>query len=309
MAVKQKICETLHPMTKDGGLLFIFLATLLVTVSIYSSYVFRLSLWWPWHKALLIVVPYAFAWVVVAWIITDKSILRKPYPYIAIFVALFFEKIYWALFFNIFPVTYRTASGAIGDALAMGSRNSAFPTVEWLNLLQNANDLFIVVEFIVAIVLFVGLWYLARPKDFERLGSLKSRKTILIIIAAILMTVPLWIWRAIAEIGGPRLISELIMNASWIDWYSLLFYGLPIAIAMVFFAFVITNIKSRAKYGLYLLIFVVLLIPYVPIFGYMNWIISSSMITVFSYFFIFAVVYFLLFLSLLLLSKTKYIEQ
>jgi len=308
MTVKQKICDIFHPMIKDGGLLFIFLATLLVTISMFSTYVFRMSLW-PWHKALLLGVPSAFAWVVVAWIITDKSVLRKPYPYIIIFTVMFFEKIYWALFYNLFPVTYRTSSGSIGDALALGNGFSAIPSVEWFNLLVNANNLFIVVEFIVALVLFVTLWSLVRPKDFEKLSFLKNKRMILLIIGAILMTVPLWILRAIAEIGGRELIRDLFTNIDWIDWYNLLFYGIPIAIALVIFAFVITNIKSKVKNILYLGILLSVLIPYVPIFDYMVWFRSSSTVTVFSYYFVFAAMYFVMFLSLLLLSKTKYIEQ
>lgn len=308
MTVKQKIYDTFHPMIKDGGLLFIFLATLLVTISMFSTYVFRTSLW-PWHKALLLGVPYAFAWVVVAWIITDKSVFRKPYPYIVIFVVLFFEKIYWALFYNLFPMTYRTSSGSIGGALALGNTNYAIPSVEWLNLLENANNLFIVVEFIVVLALFVTLWSLVRPKDFEKLSFLKTKRMILLIISVILMTVPLWIWKAIAEIGGPELIRDLFRNIDWIDWYNLLFYGIPIAIALVIFAFVITNIKSKVKNILYLVILLSVLIPHVPIYDYMFWVRSSSTAAVFSYFFVFAAMYFVMFLSLLLLSKTKYIEQ
>ena len=308
MTVKQKICDTFHPMIKDGGLLFVFLATLLVTISVFSTYVFRMSLW-PWYKALLLGVPFAFAWVVVAWIITDKSVFRKPYPYVVIFVVLFFEKIYWALFYNLFPITYRTSSGSIGDGLALGNTNYAIPSAEWLNLLENANNLFIVVEFVVVLALFVTLWSLVRPKDFEKLSFLKNKRMILLIISAILMTIPLWIWRAISYIGGPELIRDLFRNIDWIGWYNLLFYGIPIAIALVIFAFVITNIKSKAKNILYLVILLSVLILYVPIYDYMFWVRSSSATTVFSYFFVFAAMYFVMFLSLLLLSKTKYIEQ
>jgi len=273
-----------------------------------STYVFRMHIW-PWHKALLLGIPYAFAWVVIAWIITDKSVLRKPYPYIVIFVVLFFEKIYWALFFNLFPMTYRTNYGSIGNTLALGNGISGIPSVEWFNLFENANNLFIVVEFIVGLVLFVTLWSLARPKDFEKLSFLKTKRMILLIVSAILMTIPLWIWRAISEIGGPELIMDLFRNIDWVDWYNLLFYGIPIAIAMVIFAFVITNIKSKAKNVLYLVILLSVLIPHIPIYDYMFWLRSSSTFTVFSYFFVFAVLYFVMFLSFLLLSKTKYIEQ
>lgn len=312
MVLKQKIQDTFHPMLKDGGLLFILLATLLVSISMYSTYVFRMQLW-PWYKTLLLAVPYAFAWVVIAWIITDKSIVRKPYPYVVVFIVLFFEKIYWSLFYNFYPVTYTNFSGEIQDAMAIGSTNIHMPSAEWLQTAENAEHLFIVVEFIVAIILFMTVWYLARPKDFTQIKTkidfLKTKRMILLIISAILMTVPLWIWKAIAEIGGPEFIRTLFSYTDMIDWYNFLFFGIPIGIAMLIFAFVITNIKSKVRNVLYVLVLISILVPYIPVYDYMFWVRSSSMITVFSYFFIFAAMYFLMFLSLLLLSKTKYIEQ
>ena len=265
-----------------------------------------LTQFWPWYKALLLGIPFAFAWVVVAWSITDKSVLRRPYPYIGIFLALFIEKIYWALFYTLYPISYRDSFGAIEDALNVGNTNFAIPSAEWLNLFDSASYLFIIIEFIVAIVLFGTLWYLARPKDFTKLNI---KRIGLVVIGAILMTVPLWIWKAIAYFGGLRFFEFFITNWEWIYWYNFLFHGIPIAIAMVIFAFVITNIKSRAKFFLYVIILVSVLIPHIPIYDYMFWVRSSSTVTVFSYFFVFAVMFFVMFLSLLLLSKTKYIEQ
>ena len=312
MVLKQKVQDTFHPMLRDGGLLFIILATLLVTISMYSTYVFRMQLW-PLHKTLLLAVPYAFAWVVIAWVITDKSIVRKPYPYVVIFVVLFFEKIYWSLFYNFYPITYTNFSGAIEDAMAVGSTNLPIPSAGWLQTAENASNLFIVVEFTIAIILFMTIWHLARPRDFMKTYSkfdfVKTKKTALLIISAILMTVPLWIWRAIAEIGGPEFIRTLFSYTELIDWYNLLFHGIPIAIALVIFAYIITNIESKIKNVLYLIVLVSVLIPYIPMYDYMFWIRSSHSTYVFTHYFIFSAMYFVLFLSLLLLSKTKYIEQ
>ena len=312
MTVKQKIEDIFYPMCRDGGLLFILLATLLVTVSMYSTYAFRMLLW-PMHKTLLLAVPYAFAWVVFAWIITDKSIIRKATPYIVIFFALFFEKIYWALFYYFYPITYTNLQEQIQDAMAIGSTNLPMPSADWFKAVENAENLFIILEFIVAFVLFLTIWHLTRPRDFmktsSKFGFIKTKRSVLLMISAILMTVPLWIWRAIGEIGGPELIRELFSYTDLIDWYSLLFYGIPIGVALVIFAYVITNIHSRAKGVLYLIIFLSVLVPYIPMYDYMFWVRSSSATTVFTYFFIFAAMYFVLFLSLLLLSKTKYIEQ
>lgn len=290
MALKQKFSDIFHQMYKDGGLLFVFLATLLVTISSYSTFVFRFNLW-PLHETLLLAVPYAFAWVVVAWVITDKSILRSPYPYIGVFVALFFEKIYWALFYHFYPIS----SG------------------DWLVVLENAQNLFIAIEFTVAVVLFIIIWYLARPRDFMKSRSkfnfVTTKRFVLLMISGIFMTVPLWIWRAIEYIGGSEAIRTLFSYTELVDWYNLLFLGIPVGISLVIFAYIITNITCRSKIALYLIIFATTLIPHVPMYNEILWRDTSSTLNVFSYFLIFAVLYFFLFLSLLLVSKRKYIEQ
>ena len=299
-------------MLKDGGLLFIILATLLVTISMISSYIFRTDLYCI-YNALIYAIPFAFAWVVIAWVITDKSILRRPLPYVVIFIVIFVEKIYWALFYNIYPITYTIESGAIEDALAIGSTNFASPSREWLSLFDNANNFFIIVEFIVMLVLFGVLWYLARPKDFTQISSkfgfLKTKKMGLLIIGSILMTVPLWIWKAVTEIGWAEFFNDLILNSEWIDWHNLLFYGIPIALAMLIAAFIITNIQSRAKYVLYIVIFLSVIIPRIPTYDYMFWVRESDILTVSIHFKFFGAMFFIMFLSFLLLSKTKYIEQ
>ena len=295
MALKQKFSDIFHPMSKDGGLLFVFLATLLVTISTYSTFVFRFDLW-PLHKALLMAIPYAFAWVVIAWVITDKSILRSPYPYIGVFVALFFEKIYWPLFYHFYPPNYTNILSN-----------------DWMQTYDNAMNLFIVIEFIVAIVLFIIIWYLARPRDFMKSRSkfnfVTTKRFVLLMISGIFMTVPLWILRSIEYIGGPEAISTLFSYTDLIDWYNLLFSGIPIGISLVIFAYIITNINCRSKIALYLIIFATTLIPHVPMYSEILWKDTSSTLNVFSYFLIFAFLYFFLFLSLLLLSKRKYIEQ
>jgi hypothetical protein len=288
--------------TKDGKIIFIILATLLVTVSLivnYSIHTGFLSL----EKALLIGVPFSFAWVVFAWAITDQSILRKPLPYVCIFVAILAEKLYWAFFYLLFPPVYETTNG-VADALALGSGNP-MPSMDWLNLLDSAFWVFVFVEFFVLLIVFVVLWHLAKPKDFKKI-SLK--KTTLVIFASFLMTMPLWIWRAIGYFGGSESLSWIIRNIDY-SWYNLLFNSLQIAIAMVIFTHVITNIKSIYKFVLYGLIFLFLLVPSFPFFDFAFWRSSSDLINASAYFIVYGISYFIVFLSLLLLTKTKYIEQ
>ena len=123
------------------------------------------------------------------------------------------------------------------------------------------------------------------------------------------MTMPFWIWNAIYYFGGTRFFEIFITNWDLISWYNLLFYGMPIAIALVIFAYVITNIKSIYKYVLYGLILLFLLVQYLPFFDFVNWKYYDDLVRVSAYFIIFGVSYFIVFLSLLLLAKTKYIEQ
>ena len=288
--------------TKDGKIIFIILATLLVTVSLivnYNIHIGFLSL----EKALLIGVPFSFAWVVFAWAITDQSILRKPFPYVCIFVVILIEKLYWAFFYFLFPPVYETIN-EVSDNLALGF---GYPMLsrDLINLLDSAFWIFVVVEFIVMLIVFMVLWYLARPKDFKKISW---KKTSLVIFASFLITMPLWIWKAIGYFGGNESILSIIRNIDY-SWYSLFFNGLQIAIAMVIFAYVITNIKSIYKFILYCLIFLFLLVPNFPFFYFVFWKSSNGLFNVSVYYFVYGISYFIIFLSLLLLGKTKYIEQ
>lgn len=293
-------------MTKDGKVIFILLATLLFTVSLIINYSIQVGLL-SLEKALLIGVPFSFAWVVFAWAITNQSVLRKPFPYVCIFVAILIEKLYWALFYLLFSPVYETTNG-VADAFALGLGNSMLFS-DWLNLLRPGGSafwVFVFVEFFVMLIVFMVLWYLARPKDFKKISC---KKTSLVIFASFLMTMPFWIWNAIYYFGGTRFFEIFITNWDLISWYNLLFYGMPIAIALVIFAYVITNIKNIYKYVLYDLILLFLLVQYLPFFDFVNWKYYDDLVRVSAYFIIFGVSYFIVFLSLLLLAKTKYIEQ
>jgi hypothetical protein len=203
----------------------------------------------------------------------------------------------------LFPPVYETING-VSDALTLGS---GYPSVSknWLNLLDSAFWVFVIVEFVVMLIVFIVLWYLARPKDFKKISWIK---TSLVIFASFLMTMPIWIWKAIGYFGGNELIISIIRNLDY-SWHSLLFNGLQIAIAMVIIAYVITNIKNIYKFVLYGLIFLFLLVPHFPFFDFVNWKFYNDIAHVAFYFIIYGISYFIVFLCLLLLTKTKYIEQ
>ena len=156
----------------------------------------------PNIQAILIGLTYAFTWTIIAWIITDQSIIRKPYPYLGIFIPLFITKIYWNIVLYLFPPTYETGT-QISDALALlGTRSISS---DWYNLIENANTLLIIIEFIVMIIVLTILWYLSHPKDFKQKIFYKSKRTILVILGAFFFTMPLWIPRVLTYLFGCHL--------------------------------------------------------------------------------------------------------
>jgi len=274
-------------MYNDGKLTFIILATLLITLSVIASYLTRMPSY-SFEKSFLIGVPFAFAWVVFAWAVTDQSILRKLLTYALIFFVILFEKMYWSIFYYLFPMKYNSD---------LSDHAGSFYANDWFNLYQNALNVYIFVLFISMFILFFIIWHLAKPKEFKQK---RFSKIVLIFISAILMTSYLWTW---------RVFNFITINMDVLHWYNLIFYGIPVSIALVIFAFVITNIKSSSRYALYLLVVVFSLLPYLPMFGEIFWTRSSYFWNLAGYFFVVGLSYFVIFVSLVLLSKAKYLEQ
>ena len=301
-----KLREVFHQLILDRKIIFLVLAALLATVSIITRYTGVHS--WSNYKILTSYIPYAFAWVILAWVITDKSILRKPWPYVTIFAMLFINKIYWNLFYLFFPPSKYSTSSLPGDAFLLGNPHLVVPSSEWFNLQEKAHYLLIIVEFIIMLSVFIILWYLSRPRDFTkwktRLGFLKNKRMILIIISSVFITMHLWLFHVVRYISGERFFEFLITNWYILNWFDFFFKGLPTAIGMVILAVVITNIKDRVKHLLYIIILCTILIPHIPHGGG----IFLDAALIFYYFLAYVFLYFLMFLSLLLLIKTKYLE-
>ena len=234
-------------MTKDGKTYFIILAAILISISSVqlSSNIFI--------KILTIAIPYSFAWVILAWIITDRSVLRKTAPYLGIFVILLLEKIY--LF----------ASGT-------------------------EDYFFILIKFVLMLIVFLIIWHLAQPKDFTKTSFLKSKKLMLIIICSIIMAIP-------------HLASITMCNC-----YGLLTYGVFFSIALTLFSTIITNITEKTRYILYALIFVFTLVTSTQAYFSHEFNLDANVFTL-AHFVVNVILYFFIFSSILLLSKTKYLEQ
>ena len=245
-------------------------------------------------------IPYAFAWVLITWAITDKSILRKPLPYLGVFIVLLIEKTYWTVFYQLFPPWYNS------EAFAVGVVKIARPFVDWIDLHEKAYHFLVVIEFFIMFVFFMILWYLSRPRDFTK--KIYNRRTLLIVFGSFFMTMPLWLGRVVFDIGGYEFVWNLISNWDLVHWFNFLVTILPFVIGFLILAVVITNIKKSIRFGLYLVIFVFLLIPNLPINGFSYWPVYQDWVHSLFYYFVFALSYFIVILSLVLLSKTKYLE-
>ena len=296
--------QFLYNLLRDNNFVFIVLAAILVSLQIFYPAT-------EIYQRFINAIPYAFGWLVFAWAITDKSIQRRIFPYLGIFVVLFFEKSYWYLFYVLYPPEYvQSGSGPIADALAFGSGHNRILDPEWFNALETAQYVFIVVKFIVMFVVFLTLWYLARPSDFRKMkikkNLLESKKMVLLVVTSFVMTMPHWLWR-IVHSGFAQFFTHY-----WemFPWSQLLFYGFSTAVAFILFAFIITKIQNRVKYLLYAIIGLLVMLPYLPreiIYStHTNW--TTQMLFATNVL-INSVSYFFVFLSLLLLAKTKYIER
>jgi len=292
MNVKEKTISVFHSLIRDKNFWFVILAVLLISVSMLRSFTFFE------YNAVVFAVPYAFAWVVLAWALTNELIKRKIVPYVAIFIALFIERIYWFVFRFLYPYPSSSMGAHAYGSLMETAQSSSL--IEWQSLQQNASYLFVIVEFVVMLIVFISLWYLVRPKDFTELktkaGLLKSKRLVLVVISSLLMTTRYWSWM----IAGSAILEWF--GFAIVYWYQFIFYALPAAVALVLFAVVITNLKSQAKYVLYGLVGLFTLIPYLPFYS-MYWMTHVYYIVIQS------ISYFFVFLSLLLLVKTRHIKQ
>ena len=143
-------------MIKDGKLISIILAVLLITISSVAYYFF-IDISDSAIKTSIIALSYAFTWLVLAWILTDKSFFRKPTPYVIVFLIFFIEKIIW----SIYP----------------------------------RNLIMIFTEFLAILIIFTVFWYLTRPRDFTKFENkyefIFSNRMFFILFGAFLMTIPL----------------------------------------------------------------------------------------------------------------------
>jgi len=261
-------------MYKDRKLFFILLASLLISISIFTQIAIHFSTY-SLEKSLIVGITYSFAWVVVAWILTDKSVLRKPYPYLLIFFSLILKDILGPILWSIFDI-------------------KIFFT-----------ELFLLVEFIVIFIVFLTIWYLARPYDFKKFRKENNfiKRFIGIILASFTIILPY----ILVTIFSYKSLIDFFGNTFY-EIYDLIFTGIPTAISFLIFAIIITNIKTNSKNYVYLLIIFFSILPTIP---YLYYILPSPIsMELYRIFYLILVFIsnFFVFTCLLLVSKEKYLE-
>ncbi len=270
---------------------FILLSTLLLIFYTISTY--SLS-----YKTIAgILIPgtcFAFAFVTLSWILTDQSLLRKTWPYLTIFILSFIIVSFWKIiYFSI-------------DLSIKNYQNINYSILEKISYLQ------IIVNFLIILTLVLLFWYLVKPKDFQdkKIFFLKKEnkiKTILTISIPFFMTLPYWLNHLI-YIFNKNFFSDLLSNIDLYHWYIFLLKTIPFFFAAIFFAILINNLKENKKYYLYSIIGSFVLIQNITFFLIYN--ITNSdffsilIITSVNY----GISFFIIFLSLLLLSKNRYLE-
>ena len=307
MSAYRTIKDIFNSMIKDGKIIFLIIASILIAFSSVAPYLADFTYNDILLEGIFSVTPFAFAWLVIGWTITDKSLLRKPYPYLAIFSAWFIYEIYWYLFNFLFPITY--TKSLTSEDIALGKSMSKVPTREWLNLQETAFNFYIILFFVIAVFIFVLFWYLTNPKNFpkNKFDIFKKKNFLYAILGAILITMPHWITRSLYYIFGIRLFEFFITNNLALEWYYFIINAIPVSIAFLIFGIIITNIKMQKKYVLYSLIIVYTAVSFIPIYTITGLDINTDLF-IFFRFLKYLISYFFVFLGFILLSKEKYLE-
>ena len=292
--------DILFSTIKDKKIIFLIIASLLITISSIVTY--RIPSYQATiYKTILIGISFSFSWVIVAWILTDRSILRKILPYLSIFILILLDKIYWSIF-NYFYPPPSTRDILFSENYALANN--------WYLAYENAYYLHIIIKFLIMIFVFVIFWYLTKPRDFrEKYGFLKKKNMLYVFLASFFMTMPLWLSRALFYLIGVNLLHSFIKENLLQSLFYFTIGGIPFIISLFIFSIIITNIKTKKRFILYGIIILSSLIYLIPLYDFGLWNYSTDIILISIYFVIYGICYFFIYLCFLLLSKTKYIEQ
>ncbi|MEF8879644.1 MAG: hypothetical protein V5A64_04565 [Candidatus Thermoplasmatota archaeon] len=258
---KNTIVDLFRQINKDKKILFIILASILISLPVVVSS----DMFW-----MITAVSVSYSWVIFSWVITNRSVFRKTWQYFSVFVLVFIGNFGWFKLLDSIDVKF-------------------FPSK--LTYLQNF--LIAIPGFIATLVVVLLVWRLTRPKDFKKSEKWveivkKPRFAMSISAAFFIQYLPT--------------VSSLLLDKTYI--VSIFF----MALGWLLISIVVTRIRSKVKYWLHGIIFFVAMIPMV--YYSLDWsIFIDNSIYMNSIGFLFTFVsYFILFVSLLLLSKPRYLE-
>jgi len=264
MVVVNGVKMVFWKMVYDKKIWFLLLASFLISTQTWSSS--RYGLW----NVVLFSTPFAFSWVVVAWVLTNRSTLRTIWPYATIFLVFFSMKSYGFLILD------ALSSVGIDDFYA---------------------NFYVATRFFGSMVFLTTLWYLVRPGDFRKIEKsidlLKSKRMILVLFMSLILVYPFLAHYFIARFNV-TLPSEFFTDLNLIN----------VLVTMLYFLFLgvlITRIGAGVRYFFYVIIAIFSAFPYALFFS------IDHMVGLY-FFSVHTLSYLLVFLSMLLLSKRRFLE-
>lgn len=270
---------------------FIVLAILLIIFYNISNYFLRFG---TIENILIPGICFAFAGLVISWVLTHQSHLRKTWPYITIFILSFIYVSYWKIIYYIY------------DPFRFLYRNSYsfFQTVFYLQLVINF--------FIILTMVFI-FRYLIKPEEFSKnIYSLfekkNQRKTILSIAIPFLMISPFIINYISFYLSKDFYHDLFVLNQTFHFIQIFLTILIPYLFAVLIFAILINRLKSKKRFYFYGIIGISTITLYIPYTFYFD-IYTTDFDTIKTFLIIKnTIVYLLIFISLLFLSKDRYLE-
>lgn len=271
---------------------FIILATLLLIIYTISSYVLTSR---TIEDFFIPGFCFAFAFLILAWILTHQSHLRKTWTYLTIFILTFIYISYWKIIFFLF--------------------NSSPKYLKPFNhdLLRNVTNLQFFLNFFIILIIVWLFWYLVKPKDFQdkKFSFPKKEnynKTIISIFIPFLITFPYWLTYIISFLNKD-FFSDLFASNETMYYLFISFYrGVPFFVAAILFSILINRLKEKKRLYLFFIVGVLVLIQSISVYLLFDVQSYDSFTNI-----VFSTVkngccFFIIFFSLLLLAKERYLE-
>ncbi len=272
---------------------FIILATLLLILFTISTY----TLSYQSIEGILIPgICFGFAFVILSWILTHQSHLRKTWPYLTIFILTFIYVNFWKIIYFSLDFSYKKLK-----------------FIDY-NIFEIIIYLQIIIRFLAVLTVVIIFWYLVKPKDFQDkkqyffIKKENTKKTILTIIIPFLVTTPYWLNLLTYYLNKNFHADLLLSSMDLYHWYIFLIKAIPLFFAAIFFAIIINHLKDNKKYYLYTSIGIFVLIQNISILSIFNLTAQNFLTNIIFFSLKNGISFFFIFLSLLLLTKKRYLD-